>query len=326
MPENITVEKIYRDNQKKLRLKSIGENLGSERFVVSTQVNRPGLELSGFWEYFDKNRIQIFGLKEKHYLNSVPEDRIKSTFKKLFSYGIPAAIFAHRTRPSEMIVELANKYNIPLFLSSILTNELGALIMDYLSWHLAPSMIVHGSLVDVYGVGLLFTGRSGIGKSEVALDLVERGHRLVADDVIRLIKRAENVIIGSGLEILEHHIEVRGIGIIDVNSIFGVRAIRQQKRVEVQVELEDWSKVEDYERIGADENYTKILGVDIPLIKLPIFPGKNITVIAEVIALNQLLKVIGKNAAKEFEEKLRTKIKEKRTLEKMQKYLNKDYE
>jgi len=180
--------------------------------------------------------------------------------------------------------------------------------------------------VDVYGVGLLLTGRSGIGKSEIALDLVERGHRLVADDVVKIIRRADNVIIGTGMELLEYHIEVRGLGIVDVRRIFGVRAIRKQKRLEVQVELVDWSQNEAYERVGADENYRKILGVDTPLIRLPIYPGKNITVIAEVIALNHVLKFLGRNSAREFEKKLKARIMQKSRNHDLDQYLKKDFE
>ena len=326
MQELLTVGKIYKDNHSKLKLKCINGEIGHDRIVTSPKLNRPGLELTGFWEYFDKSRIQMFGMKEKHYLNSVTEEFIKLTFGKLFAFGIPAAIFAHRTQPPEIAIKLAKKYGVALFKTSMLTMQFGSFLMYYLDWNLAPSITVHGSLVDVYGVGVLFTGRSGIGKSEIALDLVERGHRLVADDVVKLTKRADNFIMGSGTKLLEHYIEVRGIGIVDVRSIFGIRAVRQQKRVEVQVELEDWNKEEDYERIGANEKYINVLDIDIPLIKLPIYPGKNITVIAEVIALNHLQKFMGRNSAKEFEKKLKAKIKEKIRQDELQKYLKQDYE
>ena len=326
MTEVVTIERLYKDNKKHFKLKAVNPNVGYDRLVTSAHLNRPGFELSGFWDYFDKKRIQILGYKEKRYLKTISEDRLESIFKKLFKYGIPAAVFAHKTRPPKIVVDLANEFNVALFMSPVVTVELGTMLREYLSWHLAPSIIVHGSLVDVYGVGVLFTGRSGIGKSEISLDLVERGHRLVADDVVKLIRRAENVIIGTGLDLLEHHLEVRGLGIVDVNSIFGVRSIREQKRVEVQVELEDWSNVTDYERIGAEDKHINILDVDIPLIKLPIFPGKNITVIAEVIAMNYLLKIGGKNPAKEFSKRLEKKISSKRVQEIIQKYLNKDFE
>ena len=201
------------------------------------------------------------------------------------------------------------------------------LLSDYMDDKFAPSITVHGSMADVYGIGVLFTGRSGIGKSEIVLDLVERGHRLVADDVVHLARKAEGVLIASASEVLQHHIEVRGLGIIDLRSVFGIRSIRLQKRVEVEVQLEEWDDQEDYERIGLDESVTQVLGVEIPLVKLPIFPGKNITVIAEVVALNQLMKIYGHHPAKEFNQRLIKKMQDKVGSEKYLKdYLDKDFE
>jgi HPr kinase/phosphorylase len=182
---------------------------------------------------------------------------------------------------------------------------------------------VHGTLVDVYGVGLLYTGKSGIGKSEVALDLVERGHRLVADDVIRINRRGADVIMGTGAELLGHHMEIRGVGIIDIEQLFGIRSIRLQKRIEVEVNLALWSETEEYERLGVEEKRTTILGVEIPYVRVPISPGKNITVISEVIAMNHMLKVYGKNSAIEFSEKLSQRLsRESSSME----YLESDFE
>jgi HPr kinase/phosphorylase len=326
MAEVLTIGQIYNDNRSKLKLHCINGDIGHDRVVTSTKMNRPGLELTGFWEYFDNRRIQVIGLKEKHYCNTLSEEKLGCTFEKLFKSKIPALVFAHRVQPPKIVIELAKRNRVALFKTSMLTSDFISFLVDYLDWELAPSVIVHGSLVDVYGVGLLFTGRSGIGKSEIALDLVERGHRLVADDVVKLIRRADNVIIGKSVELLEHNIEVRGLGIINVQSIFGIRAIRQQKRLEVQVELVDWSETENYERIGTTGQYTNVLDVNIPLVKLPIYPGKNITVISEVIALNHILKVMGKDAAKDFQKKLLSKIKEKSKMNELQIYLKKDFE
>ena len=298
MQEPITVGKLYRENREKLKLSRVNKNTGHETLVESAKLNRPGLELSGYWEYCDTSRTQIFGMKESKYLETLDSKFVEATFRRLFSSGVPAAIFAHGTKPPQIAIDVANENGLALFRTNMLTSNLVSLLMDYLDWNLAPFVIEHGSLVDVYGVGLLLTGRSGIGKSEIALDLVERGHRLVADDVVKIIRRADNVIIGTGLELLDYHIEVRGLGIVDVRSVFGIRAIRKQKRVEVQVELVEWSSQENYERIGSEDKYRKILNVDTPIIRLPIYPGKNITVIAEVIALNHILKYMGKNAAK----------------------------
>ena len=191
------------------------------------------------------------------------------------------------------LIERANECHVPVLRTPLSTTPFIHSLTLYLDHMFATHVTAHGSLVDVYGVGLLFTGRSAIGKSETALDLVERGHRLVADDVVTITKGHGDVLIGSGNQLLRHHMEIRGLGIIDVQAIFGIRAIRLQKRVEVQVNLTEWSSEEDYERVGLDENKEEILGVEIPLVRVPITPGKNITVIAEVIALNYLVKVTG---------------------------------
>ncbi|MFQ5453940.1 MAG: HPr(Ser) kinase/phosphatase, partial [Candidatus Zixiibacteriota bacterium] len=202
------------------------------------------------------------------------------------------------------LIEASDKYETSVFSSRLTTAELSNRLSAYLDHIFAPSINVHGTLVDVYGVGLLYTGKSGIGKSEVALDLVERGHRLVVDDVVKIIRTAPDVIIGTGSELLGHHMEIRGVGIIDIEELFGIRSIRLQKRIEVEVNLTFWSETEDYERLGVEDKKTSILGVHIPVIKVPISPGKNITVISEVIAMNHMLKVYGENSAVEFTKKL----------------------
>ena len=326
MQEPLTVGKLYKDNRKDFKLKRYNNSIGFDRVINSSKLNRPGLELTGFWKYFDKSRIQIIGRKEKMYFRTLPDNERKLILKKLYNSGTPAVIFAHGAKPPEFSIEIAKECNIAVFSTTMLTSNMIGRMMDYLDWNLAPSTIVHGSLVDVYGVGLLLTGRSGIGKSEVALDLVERGHRLVADDIVKIIRRADNVIIGTSNEFLEHHMEVRGLGIVDVRNLFGIQAIRHQKRVEVQVELVEWDDNTAYERIGAVDKHVKILEVDTPIVKLPIYPGKNITVIAEVIAMNHLLKFMGKNSAKDFEKKLAAKIRKKAQQSTIQQYLEKDFE
>ena len=212
------------------------------------------------------------------------------------------------TSTSFNYIDIANNNKITIFRSEFSTTHVIQLLSYYLERKFAPSATLHGSMVDVYGIGVLITGRSGIGKSEIALDLVERGHRLVADDVIHISRQAEGVIIATGSEVLQHHMEIRGIGIIDIRSIFGIRGIRYQKRIEVEVHLEDWQEGHEYERTGMEEKTNQHLNVDISLINLPIFPGKNVTVIIEVIALNQLLKLYGFHTAKEFNERLIRRI------------------
>ncbi len=322
----LTVEKVFKDNKDKLKLHLINAEGKMDNEVVSSRLNRPGLELTGFWEYFQKERIPVFGMKEKKYLATVSIDKKKNIFTKLFSSGIACALFAHGTKPEKYILDMADLFKIPVFYSEVLTEDVIRILVEYLNWELAPRKIVHGTLVDVYGVGLLITGRSGIGKSEIALDLVERGHRLVSDDSVNIIRRADNVLIGTGRHLLEHHLEIRGIGIINIASMFGVRGIRKQKRIEVKINLEDWDENKEYERIGAIDKKESLLGVDVPLVNLPIYPGKNITVIAETIALNHMLKVYGKNAAKDFEKMLELKIKEKRKKRGLENYLKGDFE
>lgn len=324
---SLTVEKILLDNKEKLKLQILNKCGNMKNEVVTSRLNRPGLELTDFWEYYQKERIPIFGAKEKKYLDTVSLDHKKKVFTKLFSSGIACAFFAHGNKPKKYILDLAELYTIPIIYTDELTANVIRVLMGYLDWELAPRKIIHGTLVDVYGVGLLITGRSGIGKSEIALDLVERGHRLISDDSVNIIRRADNVLIGTGRSLLEHHLEIRGIGIINVAEMFGVRGIRKQKRIEVQVSLEDWSDKKHYERIGAVEKYEGILKVDIPIVTLPIYPGKNITVIAETIALNHMLKVYGKNAAVQMEMILENKIKEKqRRNNAVESYLKDDYE
>lgn len=323
----LDVARIYRENRKPLKMRLLNDHIGHERIVTSSKLNRPGLELGGFWGSFDPHRIQIIGQGEDRLLKTKTDEQLYEIFDQLLVPEVPLLIFAHGAKPPDCALKIARQRNIALLKSGVVTTYLVAHLLDYLDWELAPSTIVHGSLVDVYGVGLLITGRSGIGKSEVALDLVERGHRLVADDMVKIIRRADNVIIGTrGTELLEHNLELRGLGIVDVREIFGIRAIRQQKRIEVQVELLDWESITDYERIGSHTTTTEILGVEIPLVKLPINPGKNITVIAEVIALNHILKYMGKNASQELERKIAARIRLKTRLNELQRYLKKDFE
>lgn len=322
----LTVGRIYQENRKKLGFLRVNGDIGQDTVVTSSKLNRPGLEISGFWESFDPHRIQLIGEGEFRYIKQFPKEKICQIFEHFFAAQIPLMIFTHDIKPPIYVTKLARKYQVALLATPFTTTLLVAALLDYLDRELAPSTIIHGSLVDVYGIGLLLTGPSGIGKSEITLDLIERGHRLVADDVIKIIRRADNVIIGTGVEMLEHHLELRGLGIVDVRNIFGIRAIRQQKRIEVQVELEEWDSTKNFERIGAQEKYTKILEVDIPLINLPIYPGKNITVIAEVIALNHVLKVMGTNAALNFQKKIAATIRQKTHLDDLQNYLKKDLE
>lgn len=302
---DITVEKLTESRKQDLDLTLLTSNSdGLKKIINNPELHRPGLALTGFYERFASKRVQILGETEATYLSQLSEDRLKEISRKMFDYGLPLVIITKGIAPPEGFIEAADLSGTCVFSSKLTTAELTTKLSAYLDHLFAPSIMVHGSLMDVYGVGLLYTGKSGIGKSEIALDLVERGHRLVADDVVKITRAAPDVLIGNSSELLGHHMEIRGIGIIDIEELFGIRAIRLQKRIEVEVNLTLWSETEEYERLGLEDKKTKVLGVEIPIVRVPISPGKNITVISEVIAMNHMQKVYGENAALEFTKKL----------------------
>ncbi|HTK32595.1 MAG TPA: HPr(Ser) kinase/phosphatase [Candidatus Saccharimonadaceae bacterium] len=291
--QTLSAARLFEDQQQELQLETIGESLASSREISVSDIHRPGMALMGFVENFLPERIQILAQTELTYLATLSPDAVREAIDRLFQFSMPLIVVCKGLEVPPYLVQRANQSQVPVLRTPLSTTPFIHSLTSYLDHMFAPQHTVHGSLVDVYGCGLLFTGRSAIGKSETALDLVERGHRLVADDVVTITRRHGDVLIGSGNQLLRHHMEIRGLGIIDVQAIFGIRSIRLQKRVEVEVNLREWSAEEDYERVGLDERKTAVLGVEIPLVQVPITPGKNITVIAEVIALNYLVKVTG---------------------------------
>lgn len=311
--ENITVRFLFENSKDKFKLTLISDDSGFDRKIVDQNLHRPGLALAGFVDLFSYTRVQVFGNTEMQYLSKLDSAKRIEALTKFFQFDIPCIIVTDSNTPFQEMVYLANQFNIPLFTSPFSTTKLAYLVSDFLDDQFAPRVSLHGSFVDVYGVGMMFMGKSGIGKSEVALDLVERGHRLVADDVIILTKKGEGILMGTGTNIARHYMEIRGLGLINVAKIFGIRAIRYQKRVEIVIELEVWDKNTEYTRTGLDEQMCSILNVDLPHIKLPILPGKNITVIAEVISLNYLLKYYGYNASQVFQERLNDLLLKKKT-------------
>ncbi|CUS99379.1 HPr(Ser) kinase/phosphatase [Candidatus Chrysopegis kryptomonas] len=330
---HITVGFFYEAGSELFKLKTLNGEVGFDRKITDKNIHRPGLALAGYVELFTYNRIQVFGNTEIRYLQSLtPENRIKS-IQNILQFEIPCVVITNDNVLPDNLLDLFTEKKISVFQTPLETTKLVYFISDFLDDQFAPQTVVHGDLVDVYGIGLLFVGRSGIGKSEIALDLIERGHRLVADDVVLITKKGENILIGTCNTVTKHFMEIRGLGIIDVKNMFGIRAIRYQKRIEVVVELLDWDPKEEYTRTGLDEEKISILGVEIPLVKLPIFPGKNITVIAEVIALNHLLKHYGYDSAKEFNKNLETILKKKTSvlkedfpIERITKYFEHDFE
>jgi len=307
----LTVKKLVEDNEDVLKLAWAAGRSGANKLVTTNDVCRPGLALAGFFDPFPYHRVQILSKVEFSYLDSLSEEERKNSMFMLFSYDIPMVICAAGNKMPEWAIEKAEERQIPVLLSEHSSTVVAHLLSEYLDDWFAPTTVVHGTLVDVYGVGLLLTGKSGIGKSEIALDLVERGHRLVADDVVTLTRTARGILNGVGNELLTHHMEIRGIGIIDVQGIFGIQCIRLKKRVEVEVILREWDDVEEMDRLGMEERTTEFLGVQIPQVILPIVPGKNITVLAETIALNHLMKISGLNAAQTLNEKLLERMERK---------------
>lgn len=321
--ENITVERLYKERKDFLELTLLTSEDGLKKKIPNNEVHRPGLALSGYTDRFAYERTQVIGETEMSFLQNLEPDRRKELLEKVFRFDIPCIIISKNIYPPPELLEMANQTKTPVFQSRLTTTELTNRLSLYLDNIFAPNTTVHGTLVDVYGVGLLYTGKSGVGKSECALDLVERGHRLVADDIVKVIRKTPEVIVGTGSELLGHHMEIRGIGIIDLESLFGIRAIRVQKRIEVEVRLVLWDNELDYERLGIEDKFTRILGVEIPVVTIPISPGKNITVISEVIAMNHMLKVYGQDAAKEFSKRLSAEISRKKMVEE---YLQGDIE
>ena len=289
----LSVARLFEDQRQELQLEQLTESLASRREITVSDIHRPGMALMGFVENFLPERIQILAQTELTYLASLSPAGVREAIDRLFQFSMPLIVVCKGLEAPPCLIQRANQGKVPVLRTPLSTTPFIHSLTLYLDHMFAPQTTAHGSLVDVYGCGLLFTGRSAIGKSETALDLVERGHRLVADDVVTITRRHGDVLIGTGNQLLRHHMEIRGLGIIDVQAIFGIRAIRLQKRVEVEVRLAEWSDDADYERVGLDERKTEILGVQIPLVVVPITPGKNITVIAEVIALNYLVKVTG---------------------------------
>ena len=327
----LTIGKLYKDLRKKLKLELLNSDAGYSRVVSDSELHRPGLALAGFIELFTFNRVQILGNTEIRYLKSLNDVERREALERVLQFEIPCIIVTDTNEVPRELITIATRRYICVFRSSYGTTMFSHLLSDYLHNVFASRTTVHGTLVDVYGVGVLFTGRSGIGKSEIALDLVERGHRLVADDMVIITKKAEEILMGEGRDISEYLIEVRGLGLVDVRQIFGIRGVRIHKRVEVEVQLVEFDPEADYERTGLNEKTRTILGVEIPLIVLPINPGKNITVIAETIAMNQLLKEVhGHHTPREFNRRLLEKMKRQEREHLMQlktrDFLDKDFE
>ena len=282
------------------------------RSVTEPSIHRPGLALAGYTELFTHHRVQVLGNTECRYLAWLDEEARQEAFGRLLGFDLPCIILTDGNTLPDSLLDAARASGVPLFRTPEATVPFMGLLRDFLEDQFAEQLTLHGSLLDVYGIGLLLTGPAGIGKSEVALDLVERGHRLVADDVVIATRKTEGVLMGSGTDLAQHFMEIRGLGIVDVRAMFGVRAIRHQKRVEVVVRIHPWDEAEEYTRISMVDETENVLGVDLPVVKLPIVPGKNVTVICEVIAMNYLLRHYGYDPAEVFKKRLQDQIESRR--------------
>ncbi len=300
----VTVSAVFESLRDALELEVLTALPDEPRELAAPDVHRPGMALMGYMENFLPGRLQVLGESEMSYLAGLDVSAQTKAFRRLRDLDAPALFVTRGQAVPDTALAAAAESSIPVLRTALPTEDFIRALTDHLGEEFAPRDEVHGSLVDVYGVGLLFTGRSGIGKSECALDLVERGHRLVADDIVEIRRMSDDVVIGTFRDVLQHNVEVRGVGVIDVQAIFGIRAIRMQKRIEVEVNLQQWRDDVDYERMGLDRQFSDFLGVPIPRIEVPIFPGKNITVIAEVIALDFMLKVYGIDAAQDLNRRI----------------------
>jgi HPr kinase/phosphorylase len=309
--QTLTVGEAFSQYGEKLDLSLVAGEVGLSNKLVSSDVHRPGLALAGFVGMFTFDRVQVLGNTEMLYISSLEAERVEQVLSTVFQFEIPCLVVTDGNDVMPILKELAERHSIPLLKTPSSTTKFAHLFSLYLDDFFAPNTALHGSLVDVYGIGLLLMGRSGIGKSEIALDLVERGHRLVADDVVLLSRTIRGILVGMSGEALRDHMEIRGLGILNVRNMFGVRAVRVQKRVEVVVKLVEWNDSNTFDRIGLEEDWVSVLDVEVPQVTVPIYPGKNITVIAEAIAMNHQLKIQGYHTAHEFNRRLVEKMKQK---------------
>ena len=272
----------------------------SEMRIMTAEINRPALQLTGYLEHFANERVQIIGYVEYTYLMQLSDEKRIMKYERFISSKIPCVIFSTMTKPSQDMIDMAIKYNVPTFVTERTTSSLMAEIIRWLGVQLAPCISIHGVLVDVYGEGVLITGESGIGKSEAALELIKRGHRLVTDDAVEIRKVSNETLVGSAPGVTKYFIELRGIGIIDVKTLFGVESVKETQEIDMVIKLEDWNKDKEYDRLGLEEEYTEYLGNKVVCHSLPIRPGRNLAVIVEAAAVNHRQKKMGYNAAKEL--------------------------
>lgn len=296
----------------KMKLRNMTPEIDTDKIVLAhPDVNRPALQLAGFFDHFDNERVQIIGYVEQEYIRQMDHDRKLLIYDKLLSSHIPCLVYSRDQDPDEDMMLLSNHYGVPCLVSDKTTSDLMAEVIRWLKVQLAPCISIHGVLVDVFGEGVLIMGESGIGKSEAALELIKRGHRLVTDDVVEIRKVSDETLIGSAPEITRHFIELRGIGIIDVKTLFGVESVKDTQSIDMVIKLEDWDRDKEYDRMGLDDQYTEFLGNQVVCHSIPVRPGRNLAIIVESAAVNYRQKKMGYNAAQELYNRVQANLNRK---------------
>lgn len=306
---SVSLEKII----ERFKLENLTPELDiSEVKITQPDINRPALQLAGYFKHYEATRLQIVGYVEYTYMDSMDDERKEEIYNKLLSCPIPVIVFCRELQPDPLFLKIALEKKIPLLMTKKATSAFTAEIIRWLNVQLAPCISIHGVLVDIYGEGVLITGESGIGKSEAALELIRRGHRLVTDDVVEIRKVSEDTLVGSAPEITKHFIELRGIGIVDVKMLFGVSSVKETSQIDLVIKLEDWNKEKEYDRLGLEEEYTEYLGNKLICHNIPIRPGRNLAVICESAAINHRQKKMGYNAAQELYARVQSNLAKSR--------------
>lgn len=304
----IEIQKVV----EKMDLKNLTPDVGlADKYVEVPDINRPALQLTGFFDHFDAERVQIIGYVEYTFLEQMDPETKRRVYETLLAYKIPCIIFCRDLKPDKELLEKALELDVPIFSTEMKTSAFTAELIRWLNVQLAPCISIHGVLVDVYGVGVLIMGESGIGKSEAALELVKRGHRLVSDDVVEIRKVSDDTLVGNAPDVTKHFIELRGIGIVDVKMLYGVQSVRETQNIELVITLEDWDREKKYDRLGMEEQYTEFLGNKVVCHQLPIRPGRNLAIIVETAAINYRQKKMGYNAAEELYKRVQRNLTKK---------------
>ena len=307
---SIRISALLEDRDYDLQLTLLAGERGLGRTLNSPRIQKPGLALTGFTEHLHPHRVQVFGNTEISYLRTLSEEKQREVLTRLFKEDLACVVLTKGLEPPRVLLEACEEYGLALMKTPLLSSTFIQQVQGFLEEALTETSSIHGVLMDVFGVGILLLGKSGIGKSEIALDLVMRGHRLVADDIVDVARRKPGAVYGAGNPVIKHHMEIRGLGIINIKDLFGVSAVREQKKIELVIELQEWDPQQEYDRLGVEDRFLDIIGVNVPLSVVPVRPGRNMATIIEVAARNHLLKLQGHHSAREFAERLNRAIAE----------------